>query len=160
MTSSLPERRLVVRAGPTLVALDLTQIREVGGTVTQTVVLLSLVLGLTPTGPGVAVLTMEHARGSCAVAVDGVGGVVEVPRKDVLPLGAQVLLRRPGLVRAMLRVLEPTVWRGTSLLPAPAGGLEVLPSSGKPVLAVDLDPVELGALLEVAARQATTGTTP
>ena len=43
MTSSLPERRLVVRAGPTLVALDLTQIREVGGTVTQTVVLLSQV---------------------------------------------------------------------------------------------------------------------
>lgn len=149
MNKALPERRLVVRAGPSLVALDLTQIREVGGAVTPGTMLLSQVLGLLVTGPGAAVLTVEHARGAVAVAVDGVGGVVEVPRQDVLPVGAQVLLRHPGLVRALLRVPEPTAWRGSSLVPAPAGQLEgAAVPSGKRTLAVDLDAVELGMLLE------------
>jgi hypothetical protein len=152
----LPERRLVVRAGPCVLALDLTQIRDVTGAVAGGVALLSQVLGLAPEGPGVAVLMVETGGRAVAVAVDAVGGVVEVPRRDQLALGPHVLLQRRALLRGVLRVPEPSAWRGRSLVPVPAAQLALPSSTGRLVLAVDVDPVELGRLLLAEGNTAVT----
>lgn len=149
MKTALPERRLLVRAGRALVTLDLTQVREVRGHAgSVNAVLLAQALGLPVLGPGVALLVVETQGHPVNVLVDAVGGVVEIPRDEVLAVTDAVLLRHAGLVRAVMRVPEPAQWRGASMLPTSTADVAVGVATGKKALAVDLDPVELARVLK------------
>ncbi|MEW5851532.1 MAG: hypothetical protein AB2A00_22270 [Myxococcota bacterium] len=152
---TLPERRLLVRAGRALLTLDLTQIREISGDPGPDALLLAQVLELPLLGPGAAVLVVETGSAPVRVAVDGVGGVVEAAPVDVLKLPSTALLRMPGLVRAVLRVPEPPAWRGSSLLPTPVEVLASVnvvdaPTEKRMGLAADLEPVAFARLLLAA----------
>jgi len=148
MKTALPERRLLVRAGHALVTLDLTQVREVRGyAASPDAILLAQALELGVVGPGVALLIIETQAQPVPVLVDAVGGVVEIQREDVLPVRENVLLKCPGLVRGVMRVPEPSQWRGASMLPTSAVEVALSHPTGKRALAVDLDPVELARVL-------------
>lgn len=152
--TDLPERRLLIRCGDGLLCLDLTQVREVTGVGARAAPHLAHALGLRNPGPGVVVLTLETGGPALQVCVDGVGGVVDVPRARSLAVPPGTLLRVPRLVRALMRVEEPGAWRGGSMLPMPVDAVAAAaPSQGTEVLAADLDAVVLGRVLLEGARR-------
>lgn len=150
MNAALPRRRLLVRAGGSLLTLDLTQIHVVGGVPDQRSINLARVLRLPGGGVAHALLAVETGREEVEVGVEEVGGVVEVAAQDVLPLPATVRLTAPGLVRAVLLVPEPGAWRRASLLPTPVSDLDPVSTGTGLLLAADLDPVRLGQVLLAA----------
>jgi hypothetical protein len=155
----LPCRRLLLCVGQGLVTVDLGQVREVGGVPGPDAVDLGALLDL-PGGLGPAVtLVLETTGRPVAVAVDAVGGVVEVPSTDVRPVPVAAGSRVPGLVRGILRVPRPPTWRRGSLLPTPAAQVAPSGAPGDTVLAADLDPVALASLV-AAARVAREGGGP
>lgn len=143
----LPERRLLIRTGGTLLTLDLTQVREVGGEPGSADLPLSALLGLTPAGAAAAAMVLETGKAPVTVSVEAVGGVREIAAGQVHAVGPHVLMRFPGLVRAVMRVQVPATWRGGSLLPMPAVSLVSSPDTAETSLAADLEPTRLGALL-------------
>lgn len=148
MARVLPQRRLLFRAGNALLTLDLAQVKDVGGVPSPSHPLLTQVLALRPVTPGVVALTIDSGSAPVTVAVDGVAGVVDVMSSDVLGVPSGALRSKPGLVRALMRVKAPSLYRGGSLVPTPVGQVPAGDLQDEhTVLAADLEPVALGRCL-------------